>query len=157
MVEIMKIENKELKEQIACNVLKDLPEWFGLPDSTAEYINDGKELPFWAASDNNKYVGFITLKETSRDAVEIHCMGVLKSWQRMGIGRLLFNSLFNYAKKNEYYILQVKTVNQGCYKEYDQTVAFYESLGFRKLEVFPTLWDEWNPCLIMVMPIQAKL
>jgi len=44
-------------------------------------------------------------------------------------------------------------VNQGCYEEYDQTVAFYESLGFKKLEVFPTLWDEWNPCLIMVMPI----
>ncbi|MCC5890907.1 MAG: N-acetyltransferase, partial [Alkalibacterium sp.] len=45
---------------------------------------------------------------------------------------------------------QVKTVDQGHYKEYDQTIAFYQKQGFKKLEVFPTLWDEWNPCLVLV-------
>ena len=28
-----------------------------------------------------------------------------------------------------------------------------KSLGFRELECFPTLWDESNPCLIMIMKI----
>ncbi|EGO9156442.1 GNAT family N-acetyltransferase, partial [Enterococcus faecalis] len=22
--------------------------------------------------------------------------------------------------------------------------------GFKRLEVFPTLWDAWNPCLILI-------
>lgn len=35
-------------------------------------------------------------------------------------------------------------------KEYDQTIGFYQSCGFAKLEVFPNLRDEWNPCLIMI-------
>ena len=42
----------------------------------------------------------------------------------------------------------------GRYKEYDDTNRFYQSLGFKELEVFPTLWDERNPCQIYVMAIQ---
>lgn len=30
-------------------------------------------------------------------------------------------------------------------------IKFYKSLGFKEFEVFPTLWDEWNPCQIYVM------
>ncbi len=25
--------------------------------------------------------------------------------------------------------------------------------GFKEFEVFPTLWDEWNPCQIYVMAL----
>ena len=38
-------------------------------------------------------------------------------------------------------------------KEYDDTNMFYLSLGFKELEVFPTLWDENNPRQIYVMAI----
>lgn len=151
MIEITKIEDKELKEKIAREVLENLPEWFGLQESTEKYIQDVKALPFWTAVDGNQYIGFIACNETSPATVEINCMGVLKLYHRMGIGKLLFNSLLDYAKENEYDLLQVKTVDQGHYKEYDQTIAFYENLGFKKLEVFPALWNVWNPCLIMVM------
>lgn len=47
--------------------------------------------------------------------------------------------------------MQVKTVQMGCYDIYDDTNKFYKSLGFKEFEVFPTLWDEWNPCQIYVM------
>ena len=36
-----------------------------------------------------------------------------------------------------------------CFSHYD----VYEGIGFRKLEVFPTLWDEWNPCLVLVKSV----
>lgn len=26
-------------------------------------------------------------------------------------------------------------------------------LGFKEFEVFPTLWDEWNPCQIYAMAL----
>ena len=61
--------------------------------------------------------------------------------------------LDDHAKAAGYRLLQVKTVDEGHYEEYDRTIAFYEGVGFLRLEVFPTLWDEWNPCLVLVKPL----
>ena len=47
----------------------------------------------------------------------------------------------------------VLTVSGGKYEEYDDTNRFYLSLGFQEFEVFPTLWDAWNPCQIYIMTI----
>lgn len=55
------------------------------------------------------------------------------------------------AVKNGYEFMQVKTVKMGIYEDYDATNLFYKSLGFKELEVFPTLWDEANPCQIYIM------
>lgn len=153
-VEIQRIDNQELKERIARRVLENLPDWFGLPESTEKYIQEGKTLPFWAAIKDNQEIGFITMKETSSETAEIHCMGVMKDFHGMGVGRLLFHEIFNNAKGNGYEFLQAKTVDEGHYTDYDQTNKFYKKMGFRKLEVFPTLWDKWNPCLILIMSLR---
>lgn len=80
-------------------------------------------------------------------------MGVLKEYHRHGIGRTLFADAKAFAKEKGYSFLQVKTVQMGKYPEYDKTNRFYQSLGFQEFEVFPTLWDEWNPCQIYVMAL----
>ena len=146
---IEKVENPEEKAEIVTEVLLDLPEWFGLPEITKSYINDSRKLPLWVARKDEEAVGFITLTETSPETGELHCMGIKKAHQRKGIGRQLYLALEEYGKQR-YKYLQVKTVDEGNYIEYDQTVAFYKAIGFSKLEVFPNLWDEWNPCLIMI-------
>lgn len=141
------------KVQIASEILQQLPEWFGLPESTREYITKSKELPFWAYFEKAAS-GFIVLKETSPYTAEIYVMGVLKEAQRKGVGRALFAELQAYAKSRGYEYIQVKTVQKGHYKEYDATNAYYESVGFRELECFPTLWDEWNPCQIYIKKVE---
>lgn len=141
------------KEQIATEILNKLPEWFGLPDSTKEYIEESKSMPFLAAFEENEPIGFMALKETSKYTAEIYVMGVLKNRQNSGIGTSLWKAFVQYAKDNGYEYVQVKTVKSGCYKEYDITNNFYKKLGFRELEVFPTLWDEWNPCQVYVYRI----
>lgn len=155
MTTILKIADSDEKAKIVEYVLSDLPEWFGLPESTAEYIHDSRELDLWAAKDNGEYIGFITLSQSSTDCGEIHCMGVKKAYHRKGVGTLLLAALKNFAKTT-YEYLQVKTVDEGHYKEYDQTIAFYKKQGFKKLEVFPTLWDAWNPCLVMIQKLYAR-
>jgi len=45
-------------------------------------------------------------------------------------------------------------VQTGHYAEYDRTNAFYQRMGFLPLECLPTLWDEWNPCQVYVLPLQ---
>ena len=81
-------------------------------------------------------------------------MGVLKPYHRQGVGRALFAEAKKRASLNGYSFIQVKTVQMGCYDEYDRTNLFYKSLGFKEFEVFPTLWDEANPCQIYVMGIK---
>ena len=48
MTTILKIADSDEKAHIVEAVLSDLPEWFGLPESTAEYIHDSRELDLWA-------------------------------------------------------------------------------------------------------------
>ncbi len=96
---------------------------------------------------------FLNLKETGRDTVEISVMGILKDCHRKGIGTRLFLEAKAFAECEGYSFMQVKTVQMGKYKEYDNTNRFYLSLGFKEFEVFPTLWDEWNPCQVYVMSL----
>ncbi len=138
------------RAEIAEKILLALPDWFGLPDSTKEYIEQSRSLPFWAAYSGEEVLGFVSLKTTSVSAAEVHCMGILPHLHRQGIGRMLMAALEAYAKEAGFRLLQVKTVDEGHYPEYDRTIAFYEGMGFLRLEVFPTLWDEWNPCLVLV-------
>lgn len=93
------------------------------------------------------------MKETGKDTVELAVMGVLKEFHHHGIGRKLFVLAKEKAAKDGFSFIQVKTVQMGRYKEYDNTNKFYISLGFKEFEVFPTLWDEWNPCQIYVMAL----
>ena len=144
------ITDKKEKEYIAREILNQLPEWFGIPESTAEYIEHSKDMPFWTYFDEDKPIGFIALKETSGVTAEIYVMGILKAYHRMGIGHRLYETFEQYAKGQGYEFVQVKTVKKGRYKEYDITNSFYEKLGFKEFECFPTLWDEWNPCQVYV-------
>lgn len=151
---IFAIEDKSDKEEIAREILGNLPEWFGLPESTEEYIKCSKDMPFWADIEETQARGFIALKETSPCTIELYVMGVLKEFHRRKIGNKLFNACYDYAKEQGYLYFQVKTVKEGCYDEYDSTSAFYKNLGFKEFECLPTLWDKWNPCQIYIMNIE---
>lgn len=147
---IKEIVDIKEKEKISREILNDLPEWFGMPESTEEYITDSQDKPFIACFMDNEAVGFVVLNSTSADCADIFVMGIKKNYHRMGIGTKLNDAYEKLAKKLGYTYSQVKTVQSGHYKEYDITNNFYKSVGYKELEVFPTLWDEWNPCQIYI-------
>lgn len=147
---IREITDKKEKEKISREIQEDLPEWFGITESTEEYIADSKDKPFLACFLENEPVGFIVLNETSLDCTEIFVMGIKKKFHRQGAGEKLNQAYENLAKKLGYTYSQVKTVETGYYQEYDATNSFYQAMGYKKLEVFPELWDQWNPCQIYV-------
>ena len=142
------------KQQIARLVLEALPDWFEVPETREEYIQKSGSLPFFAAFDADRPVGFICLNETGKDTAEICVMGILKEYHRKGIGKKLFESAKSAAARSGYSFLQVKTVRMGLYDDYDDTNQFYLALGFKEFEVFPTLWDELNPCQVYVMALK---
>lgn len=153
---IKEIYDKEQKREISTHILKSLPNWFGIPEATEEYINKSADLPFFAAMDGSKALGFISMKENSQYTTEIYVMGVLPEYHRQGIGRALFNKALRWAKEQGYEYLQVKTLDSShpdIY--YGRTRKFYLSMGFRPLECLPELWGKHNPCLIMVQYIKG--
>ena len=147
------IKTSEMKRQIVQTVLNDLPAWFGVEAYTEAYIKNSVDRLLFAAKDKDTFIGFVMLKETSKDTLEIDCMGIMKAYHRQGYGKALMEVAFDYAQVTGYQIMQVKTVAVGHYKEYDRTHAFYKACGFYDLEVLPTLWDAHNPCQVMVRPL----
>ena len=91
---------------------------------------------------------------TGRDTVELAVRGVRREYHRRGIGRALAEAAREHAAAAGYSFLQVKTVQMGRYRKFDETNRFYLSLGFREFEVFPKLWDEWNPCQVYMMALK---
>ncbi|MCB7302914.1 GNAT family N-acetyltransferase [Bariatricus massiliensis] len=138
---------------ITRSILESLPDWFGIPEATEAYISGSKGQPFFCAFKDEKPMGFLYLKETGKHTVELAVMGVLQEYHRTGIGKALFCAAQEEAKRQGYAFIQVKTVQMGRYEIYNATNQFYLSLGFKELEVFPTLWDEWNPCQIYIMAL----
>ena len=150
---IQTILNAEEKQRIARAILEALPEWFGIPEAREDYIRESAGQIMLASSEDGETKGFLCLKETGKDTLEIAVMGVRKEYHRQGIGAALMEAAKQRAREMGYSFLQVKTVQMGRYPEYDATNRFYLRCGFQEFEVFPTLWDEWNPCQIYVMAL----
>ena len=148
------ITDNSQKPTIVRTVLEALPEWFEVQESREQYIKQSEGQIMVASFDeSNNPNGFLCLKQTGKETVELAVMGVLKECHRKGIGRELFALAKKIARDEGYEFMQVKTVKMGVYEDYDRTNLFYQSLGFKELEVFPTLWDEANPCQIYVMSL----
>ena len=150
---VKRISDEKEKKNIARCILEALPDWFGIPEAREEYISGSEGMIFFAAYDRERPIGFLYLKETGKSTVELYVMGVRKEYHRQGIGRELFGEAKKAAREAGYAFMQVKTVRMGRYEEYDRTNRFYLAMGFREFEVFPTLWDECNPCQIYVMAL----
>ena len=150
---IQRIENSAERAAITRTILEALPDWFGVPESREKYIAESAEQIMVADVQEGVPRGFLCLKPTGRDTAELAVMGVLMEYHRQGIGRRLFQAALEIVRAEGYSFLQVKTVQMGRYPDYDRTNLFYLSLGFREFEVFPTLWDEANPCQVYVMYI----
>ena len=137
------------------DILRALPDWFGIEESLLQYVEDANIMPtLLAKDDGDNVLGFITINRHFTDSAEIHCMGILPQYHRKGIGKLLIEELENHLNSDGVKILQVKTVSEEreCIA-YAKTRAFYKAVGFIPLEVFPTFWDKANPCLVLVKQI----
>ena len=154
MCNILQMDPPEEKRKISRERLEALPEWFGISEARENYIQESAGQLFFCAKHEGKIIGFLCLKETGKATVELAVMGVLKEFHRQGVGRALVQTAKSCAADAGYSFLQVKTVQMGRYPEYDATNRFYLDVGFEEFEVFPTLWNEWNPCQIYVMSLK---
>lgn len=151
---VERIRNTALKRTIARRILENLHDWFEIDESREQYIRECSDWMFFAVKENGDYAGFLCLKETGRQTVELAVMGVLRECHRNGLGRALFHEAQRAAAEEGYSFMQVKTVKMGVYEDYNATNRFYLSLGFTEFEVIEELWGKENPCQIYVMSLK---
>ena len=139
------------KAAVCMPILRSLPAWFGIEESLIHYSTEINSLPTFLACAEDHVMGFVTLKQHNRYSAEVYVMGVSPQMHRKGMGRALMNQAQGWLKGQGIEYMQVKTLGPSHPDAgYAQTRAFYEAMGFRPLEEFKQIWNEHNPCLIMI-------
>lgn len=139
------------RSRICAEILRAVPEWFGIESATRAYIDGVAELPtFVALADDGRVVGFLALKHHGDRAAEIWVMAVRPDHHRRGVGRRLVETAERFLMGRSVEYLQVKTLGPSHPDEgYARTRAFYDAMGFVPLEELHGLWES-NPCLLLV-------
>lgn len=145
----LRIIGPPLQRPTECEaVLRTLPQWFGLEQALKEYVEDTVRWPTLGWADEDRLIGFLTLREHFPAAWEVHCMAIDAGARGRGLGTALLAYAEQWLVQRGARFLQVKTLAATRPSpEYAQTRAFYASRGFTPIEVFPELWDPWNPAL----------
>jgi ribosomal protein S18 acetylase RimI-like enzyme len=148
----IQIEGPSAGDSKVCEqILRSLPDWFGIETALLDYSRNVAELPTFTARDDETPVGILTLKEHFPESAEIYVMGVRPEWHRRGVGKSLLSHAEEWLVSEGVQFLQVKTLSESREDEhYAETRAFYRRAGFVPLEEFDELWSEANPCLLMV-------
>ena len=151
MIEIRQVIDGAVKSTICDRTLRSLPSWYANEAVIIDYIERVKEMPFYAAYDDEKPVGFVAIKIHNAYTAEVCVMGLAKEYHRQGIGKKLIRCCEDYCLDKKMDFLTVKTLDGSARsKSYEKTRLFYLSMGFKPLEMFPLCWDKDNPCLFMV-------
>lgn len=154
---MIEISQPQSNQAALCEpILRLLPEWFGIEDAIAHYIEEIDRLPTFLAQNQQQVLGFLSLKQHNPFAAEIYVMAVHPQFHRQGIGYQLVEAAEAELKQSGVEYFQVKTLGTSRPNDYyTKTRAFYESVGFKPLEEFLNLW-EGNPCLQMVKFLRSN-
>lgn len=148
MTDVVEIADPAERSRLAEAVLRDLPEWFGIEESTRGYVEEAAALPTFAVPPER---GFLCLKQHTARAAELYVLGVRRELHRQGIGRALVAAAESWCRGRGVRYLQVKTLGPSRESRgYAATRAFYEALGFVPLEELHGLWPGDNPALVLV-------
>ena len=153
----LRISEREFGAGAICrSILDQLPQWFGMPQSNADYARLAEEGPAWLAVEDGEVVGVMLLKPHFESTVEIYLLAVVLARHRAGVGRALVAHAEAWARGRGATFLTVKTRGPSKpYEPYERTRAFYEALGFVALEEFTEFWDPENPALMMAKALGA--
>jgi coenzyme F420-0:L-glutamate ligase / coenzyme F420-1:gamma-L-glutamate ligase len=151
VTKVVEVHEPAERSRIAEAVLRDLPEWFGIEESTRQYIEDAATLPTFSVEPD---LGFVCLEQHTPRAAEVYVMGVRREQHRRGLGRALVAEAARWCRARGIGYLQVKTLGPSRPDAgYEATRAFYESVGFVALEELHGLWSHDNPALILVKDV----
>jgi GNAT superfamily N-acetyltransferase len=121
---------------ICRSILAELPHWFGLPASNAEYEQLAEAGPAWIALDDREAIGLMVLKPHFEDTLEIELLAVRAALHRRGAGRALVARAEALAVERGARFLTVKTRGPSAADE-----------------LYTEIWGPENPALLMAKSV----
>lgn len=151
-IRFTEINDPKQKSDFTLNILNKLPQWFSDKKAVKEYAKKVRELPFWAAFDEHNIWHRIfgsanTLRAYSRNL----CMRSSSRISAQRHWKKLYYLMEKHFKEIGFKHIIVKTLSEKANsEEYAKTRKFYTNVGFEPLITLTEMWDEKNPCLIMI-------
>lgn len=141
------------KSALCADVIKTLPDWFGILEANENYIAGMANRDVFAAYVEGQPVGLIALKYHFNETAEIWWMGIKPGHHRQGIGQELFATAKGHAAAKGCRQMIVNTLSARSSDEYyARTRVFYLKMGFR-----PLFEDHGenpvNPMMWMILPL----
>lgn len=138
-------------------LLATVPEWFGLADANAEYVEAARVKETWTVRDDAGEVVGVTLVDRHFPHIaEIYLTVVDRAHHGQGIGTAMMAAVEADARRRGVRLLEVKTLGPSHPDAgYARTRHFYQQVGFLPLEE-TDLWGDRNPCLFMVKPLEQR-
>jgi GNAT superfamily N-acetyltransferase len=146
------IRSLQLADVDACAAVLDrLPEWFGMPQANATYVEGLKRLPGFVAEVDGTVVGFIAMTRHAPESAEITVMAVEPTRHRQGFGHALVAAAEAWCRSERVQWLHVKTRGPSTFDDdYERTRRFYLAEGFAPLYESLTEWGPANAALVLV-------
>ncbi|MFW5912549.1 MAG: GNAT family N-acetyltransferase [Candidatus Hadarchaeota archaeon] len=125
------------------SLTEELSEWFTERARRVEIPLDLRVHRGFLAEESGEILGFLILDSYLGDA-RIGWIGVRPEYRRGGIGRRLVEMAEREFRATEAEYLKVETVARGDAKgsPYEETLKFYEAVGFDVEEVEKDGWDD---------------
>lgn len=124
------------KREISKLILESLKEWFEKEESRNSYIEESVSQLFFAAMENEEYIGFLCLKETGEATVELAVMGVLREFHRKGTGRALLNMQRLWLRDAVIRLYRLKQLEWGYMRIMIKRICFIKVSVLRSLKYF---------------------
>jgi len=153
---VIDFEKDHRAKSLLCEeILRSLPQWFGIEEAIREYTEKVKELPFVTAILYGKVIGFCAVSVNYGINADLYVLAIFEEFHGRGIGTRMIEFVTAYCQQNAIPYMTVKTLSERHPdRNYQKTRQFYEKCGFRAFEEFPTLWGEGNPCLYMLKEVK---
>ncbi|WP_051388992.1 GNAT family N-acetyltransferase [Arthrobacter sp. 35W] len=149
VVEVQRRRDPDAVDQ----VLKSLPEWFGIDDAIAGYVASVVRRDCFLAVLDGDVVGVALVERHFPESAELALIAVGAGHRGSGVGAALVHAVSETLRAEGCSLLQVHTVGSSFENAaYEQTRAFYRRMGFLPLQEFDRIdWD--GPTLVLVMQL----
>lgn len=113
-------------------IIGALPQYFGLPEANARYIEGVKFNHNFAAKIDDRFCGMISLQYNQDGNCNIFWLGISPDTHGIGVGTKLINHIEKVSIKKGIKTLTVETLSPDELDE-NYSYNFYKKVGFREL------------------------
>lgn len=148
---VLNIAAPDERRRICADIIKTLPDWFGLPDANTSYIEGvGAKEAFVVFGAEGSALGMLSLAHPYPTNADIYWLGVRPEHHRTGIGAALFAAALARAHELGCETMTVETLSDTDPDPgYGRTREYYMAMGFKPFFELRPHGDN-NPLLYMM-------